>query len=147
METKKDASYGVIPIKRFGDEWKVFLIRQYSRIGNNTYWILPKGHPEEGETIKETALRELMEETGMAPETLLAEPTFELKYKFKFGDNLIDKTVLFFVGVITQNEFKLDADEVVEAGWYTLPEAKERLDYKNAKDMFKKASTFIASYK
>jgi|GEM_PF-390874 len=147
MQHKKDFSYGVIPVKKFGDQWKVFLIHQYSRIGQNTYWILPKGHPIEDESPKETAERELREETGMKAEPLLDGPQFELKYKFKFENEMIDKMVVFYLGVIEQKNYQLEETEVVEAGWYSLEEAGERLDYKNAKDMFVLVKDFITSGK
>ena len=79
MEKTTDVSYGVIPIRQVGDTWEVFLIHQFSNIGNNSYWVFPKGHPEAGETPEQTAKRELIEETGMTVGTLLNEPTFSLQ--------------------------------------------------------------------
>ena len=140
---KKDFSYGVIPIKKFGNEWKVFLINQYSKIGNNTYWILPKGHAEGEETPRESALRELYEETALTPDRLIEDPDFHLKYKFKFDGKTIDKTVIFYVGIIKEDNHRLQEEEVVEAGWYTLDEATARLDYQNAKNMFAGARSYI----
>jgi bis(5'-nucleosidyl)-tetraphosphatase len=146
MQTKKDISYGVIPIRQKGDGWEVFLIHQFSRIGNNSYWVFPKGHPEEGETYQETALRELKEETGMSVVTLLEEPTFNLKYDFVFDAVKILKTVQFFVGVIEDFALELEKEEVKEAGWYSLDDASERLDYQDTKQMFIEAKRFIESY-
>jgi 8-oxo-dGTP pyrophosphatase MutT (NUDIX family) len=36
----------------------------------NGEWLLPKGHMEEGETIEETAQREIFEETGYKIESV-----------------------------------------------------------------------------
>ncbi|MCB9815223.1 NUDIX domain-containing protein [Candidatus Nomurabacteria bacterium] len=146
MQSKDDTSYGVIPIMRVGHEWKVFLIHQFSRIGDNTYWILPKGHPVANETAQETAVRELKEETGMTPEKLIEYPTFKLKYKFMYEGVQINKSVIYYVGIIKGGEYVLQEDEVVEAGWYSLEEASLKLDYNNAKKMFKKAKEFIKTY-
>ena len=33
----------------------------------NSSWDLPKGHVERGETLEETAMREIFEETGLKP--------------------------------------------------------------------------------
>ena len=147
MQTKDDISYGVIPIKKFGDEWKVFLIHQYSRIGNNTYWILPKGHPEAGESGDETAKRELFEETGMVCKNLLADKLFELNYNFMFDGVKINKKVVYFIGEIEQTDFTLQPDEVVEADWFSLDKALNRLDYQGTKKMFKEAVEFIKTSK
>jgi bis(5'-nucleosidyl)-tetraphosphatase len=144
--TKTDTSYGVIPIRRVGNSWEVFLIHQYSRIGKNTYWALPKGHPEVGESQKETALRELQEETGMAPVTLLDKQTFSLAYSFFYDGQKIYKTVVFFVGVIEDDQPTLDPEEVKEAGWYSLEAAQERLDYRDMKTMFSDVCRFLEHY-
>ena len=146
MKTKIDTSYGVVPIRRAGDTWEVFLIHQYSRIGNNSYWVFPKGHPEAGETPKQTALRELKEETGMEVEKLLTEPSFIAEYSFVFDKVMIKKTVEFFIGVTTEQEYKLQEDDVKEAGWYSLDAALDRIDYQNTKSMFTAARKFIEEY-
>lgn len=146
MQTKTDRSYGVIPIRRIDDSWEVFLIHQFSKIGNNSYWIFPKGHPEGNETPKQSALRELKEETGMTPERLLDEPTFSLDYSFVFDGVKIEKTVELFVGIITDMSVKLDGIEVKEAGWYSLEAAAKRLDYQDTKEMFKTVRQFLESF-
>ena len=146
MQIKNDISYGVIPIKRVNDSWEVFLINQFSKIGKNTYWILPKGHPENNETPKQTAIRELKEETNMSPSILLDEPTFKLQYDFVFDQVKINKTVVFFIGVIEDGEYEVDGEEVKEAGWYSLSAATERLDYRDTKEMFSQAREFIENY-
>lgn len=147
METKTDASYGVIPIRRVGESWEVFVIHQFSRIGNNSYWVFPKGHPIGQETPKQTALRELKEETGMEVKTLIDKPTFNLNYNFTFDGVNINKEVRFFVGEVSGDMYKLCKDEVKEAGWYSLSDAAERLDYQDTKHMFTEARAFLEDYK
>lgn len=146
METKTDISYGIIPIRRVGDNWEVFLIHQFSKIGNNSYWIFPKGHPEGSESSQQAAIRELKEETGMTADTILDKPTFNLEYTFVFDGIQIQKTVVFFVGVITNTDYELDEVEVKEAGWYSLQAAAERLDYQDTKQMYQIARQFIETY-
>jgi len=146
MKTKIDSSFGVIPIRRVGSSWEVFIIHQFSKIGNNSYWIFPKGHSENNETPKQAAIRELKEETGMTADTLLDDPIFNLQYNFYFDGVPIQKTVEFFVGIVTNTEYKLDAIEVKEAGWYSLDAATERLDYQDTKQMFQSARQFIEHY-
>ena len=147
MKTKKDISYGVIPIHQEAGEWKVFLINQLSRIGDNAYWIFPKGHPENNEDPLDTAVRELREETNLMAESFVSEPTFTLQYDFVFDGVRIEKTVVFYIGVIENPAYELDVTEVQEAGWYSLAEAAERLDYQDTKHMFVEARKFIESYK
>lgn len=147
MESKDDYSYGIIPIQRVGGEWQVFLIHQFSNIGKNSYWVFPKGHAKKGESPEVAARRELLEETGMVAAQLLPEPTFSLQYSFTFDGELINKTVMFFVGVIENQVVKLQASEVKEAGWYTLEEATNRLDYQDTKAMFVKIRQFLEQFK
>jgi len=146
MESKTDESCGIIPITKVDGEWRVFLIHQFSRIGNNSYWVFPKGHKEGNETQAETAKRELFEETGMTSSKLLTDPTFSLQYSFTFDGVRIDKKVTFFVGIVDATAFTLQAAEVKEAGWYTLREAGARLDYQDTKNMFLPVKQFLETF-
>ncbi|MCA9357979.1 NUDIX domain-containing protein [Candidatus Kaiserbacteria bacterium] len=143
MQTKKDISYGIIPIKKIEGAWKVFLINQFSKIGNNTYWVLPKGHPEAGESPLQTAVRELKEETNMHATQVFQEPVFTSEYSFVYDGAKIEKSVHFFIGIIEAAEVMLDPQEVKEAGWYGLEAAIERLDYKQTKELFRAAKLHI----
>lgn len=146
MKEKTDKSFGIIPARKTPAGWEVLLIHQFSKIGNNSYWVFPKGHAEGEETPLESATRELFEETGLRAEKILQAPTFSLGYTFMFENERISKTVDFYVGIISNFETTLDAQEVKEAGWYSLDEALERLDYADTKNMFKEVQEFLITY-
>ena len=95
---------------------------------------LPKGTPHDGETVEQTALREVKEETGITVE--LCEPLGSTKYTFlgrrsrNYGDShtvkIIDKTVYFFLmrslgGNILDHDDEFD--EVFWADWQTAVRA------------------------
>lgn len=143
METINDSSYGVVPIRKTESGWKVLLINQHSRIGDNTYWTLPKGHPTGNETPLKTAVRELYEETGLVAKELMPTPEFTMQYKFTFEEKLVDKTVTFFIGIVTETTPRPDGIEAREADWFTLREAEQRLAYENAKTLFRQIRKYI----
>ena len=147
MATKTDASFGIIPVRWREDQWEVFLIHQLSEIGNNSYWVFPKGHPENNESPLETAQRELKEETNLIAKKILTEPTFTLEYSFVFDDMQVQKTVEFFIGLITNFHTKLDPKEVKEAGWYKLEDVASRLDYEDTKKLFSEVKEFLQTKK
>jgi len=144
--TKADKSFGIIPIKRVADQWQVLLIHQFSKIGNNSYWVFPKGHAEGDETPLQSASRELFEETGLKAEKIIQDPVFSLAYSFQFDGVQIEKTVDYYIGVITDDTVVIQTEEVKEAGWYSLEEAKERLDYSDTKKMLFEVQQFLNEY-
>lgn len=71
---------------------------------NNTYQF-PGGHVEEGETISEGLIREIMEETGIEIEKKEYEPFFQVKYyKKNHNDSGLNRYVEF-------NYFLIETDE------------------------------------
>ena len=74
---------------------------------------------------------------------IIDEPTFELAYNFVFDGVKIEKTVTFFVGIIEVDTYRLDLEEVKEAGWFRLEEAGSRLDYNDTKAMFTEVKKFL----
>ena len=147
MKEKTDVSFGIVPVRKTGDGWEVLLINQYSKIGNNTYWVFPKGHAEGSESALETARRELKEETGLEAKQIIESPTFSLQYSFNYDGELIKKTVTFYIGIIEEMELKIDEAEVKEAQWCSLERAMERLDYRDTKDLFFQVKQYLVSPK
>ena len=59
----------------------------------------------------------------------------------------IEKTVDFYIGVITDDTVVLQPEEVKEAGWYTLDEAMKRLDYSDTKKMYTQVQAYLTEFK
>ena len=136
METMKDSSYGIIPVLKEGTQWKVFLIHQYGSAGD-VYWTFPKGHKEEGETSHQAALRELLEETGITPHMVFTEREYVQSYTFKYEDMLIEKEVIYYLGVVADEAYVIQEDEVQEAGWFTFEDAYTKLSFEHARTMLR----------
>jgi 8-oxo-dGTP pyrophosphatase MutT (NUDIX family) len=137
MQTKTDVSYGVVPIIKDGASWKVLLVHQIShRGGKNTFWILPKGHAEAGESPVEAAQRELAEETGVTDVKIQSDSSFDVSYSFVHEGVMINKTVQYFVGECRSQDTKLtQPEEILEIKWFPLKEAKEKVSHKNTREI------------
>lgn len=101
------------------------------------HWAFPKGHQEAGESDRETALRELREETGLAC-TLLSDEVFTTSYSPASG---VAKEVRYFLAATaTDNpELRLQAAEIREAAWLPFPRAAARLTFANDRALLQNA--------
>ena len=85
---------------------------------------LPKGHVDPGETPMEAAEREVREETG-----IVAEPVRELgeaRYWYRRDGRTIGKAVSFYLFRYLEGDIADHDDEVEEARWIDLEEARDR---------------------
>lgn len=98
---------------------------------------LPKGHPDPGETMKEAATREVLEETGLTAEP--QEKLGEVRYWYRLHGERVHKTVTFFLFRYVSGSVDDHDDEVVWAGWVPLEEAPEQLTYEGEREMVVKA--------
>lgn len=89
-------------------------------------WTLPGGHIEVGETIIDSCLREVVEETGIKAKPLAIINTGELigSKDFHRPAHFIYFDVLFSV---LDDDVNLDGQELTEYGWFT-PEEALKLD-------------------
>src|SRR3990172_6790723 len=103
------------------------LHRQYTAPG---HWGFPKGHQDAVESEKETAIRELKEETGIDAVNLLEDKTFTEHYSFLKDSFQYNKSVKYFIGfvpsmtVVTPENFKTEIP-VIGFGVFRIPDGEE----------------------
>ncbi len=137
---KREKSCGALVFRQLGETIEFLLIRH--RKGG--HWSFPKGHVELGETEKETALREVLEETGLSVSIL---PNFREKvsYSPKSG---VYKDVIYFLAIAGQNDkIVLQVEEVSDARWVNSDNLSDKLTHKNDKFLAKKAELRLNEYK
>ncbi len=115
--------------------------------GREQVWALPKGHIDEGETPAETAVREVLEETGV--EGRLVEKLGDVRYVYTWRGERIFKVVSFFLLRAGRGRIGEIADamriEVAEARWLPLGEAPRLLTYGGEREMAQKALARLGS--
>jgi 8-oxo-dGTP pyrophosphatase MutT (NUDIX family) len=103
-----------------GDRWLMLKARKHGE------WGFPKGHQERGETPLQTALRECVEECGIA---LLAVEGLPLECCYRLPDGR-GKTVVYFPAITAQTDIDL-SDEHSDHAWFSAREVMKRLDHDN----------------
>jgi ADP-ribose pyrophosphatase len=112
-------SVAVLPVH---DDGRVVLVRQYRYAVDAKVWELPAGRLDPGETAEEGARRELEEEVGLEPAGL--EPLSV----FYTTPGFCDETMyLFRATALRAVPPRPDADERIEAGVFTLEEARDMI--------------------
>jgi len=97
-------------------------------------WVLPGGRVEWGETIKETAVREIKEETNLDIEIIKFINHFEIM-------NLPEDfhRVVFFHLAEAKNDDIRVSDDLSEAGFFTLDEIKQMDTVDSVEDVLREA--------
>lgn len=106
---------------------------------NGKYWSFPKGHIEKNESEKETAAREIKEETGLDVD--IVGDFREVSDYCPFGK--IRKHVVFFLAQAFTDEVKLQEEEIAEYIWVDLQQARKICSYDNDLRIIDKAETAI----
>jgi len=84
-------SAGGIIYRKRADQIEIFFIKDpYGR------WTFPKGKQELGETLAQTAVREIQEETGLEGLRLVA-PLGRTSFRFRRDVGVVETTVYFFL--------------------------------------------------
>jgi 8-oxo-dGTP pyrophosphatase MutT (NUDIX family) len=117
-----------------------FLLLKYTK----GYWSFSRGGIEHGEDSRTAAIRELKEETNLEPAKIFDgfKETAGLFYR-KEG-KIIHKDLTFYLAEAKEGEVKLT--EHSDYGWFTFEEAMEKLQFKNDKEILKKANEFLKKY-
>lgn len=111
----KIAAAGILVLSR-GTPQRFLLMRHHDR------WDLPKGHAEPGESLRETALRETEEETGIKQPQISLDPDFSFSLTYpvtyrRHGAQVFEKTVTYFLGFVA-SEPKIVCSEHGGYQWF-----------------------------
>ncbi|HYN64272.1 MAG TPA: NUDIX hydrolase [Candidatus Limnocylindrales bacterium] len=106
-------------------------------------WALPKGTPNAGETLEETALRETREETGLHVE--IEAPIRAISYVFVRGRTRFHKSVHFYLmravgGALADHDHEFD-----EVAWLPVDEALELMTHATERAVVEEAMQLLSS--
>lgn len=127
LRTQRVTSAGGVVLRGATDNREVLVCGRYA----DKLWALPKGTPEPNETIEQTALREVREETGV--EVAIDCLVGEIKYWFSRPQEGVRyyKTVRHYLLHAIGGDTSLHDHEFDEARWIAIPEALKLLTYPN----------------
>ena len=107
------------------------------------HWQLPKGHIEPGETLEETAVREVREETGVTGRTVARLPEIDFWFTQRGTTRVHKRVYLFLLLFVEGNSANFDRHEVHAATWFPWSEALERLTFANERQAVEEARRLI----
>ena len=138
----KDQSFGVIPIRRQGDQYLYLLVQHHAG-----HWAFPKGHAEKGESDIDTARRELREETGIMRVTLVEDISFSETYFFRRGAETVWKTVRYFLGLVRSRDVRIQAAEIKAYRWANFENAQRLTTFDESRRLLGEANAYIEQHR
>ena len=101
-------------------------------------WVLPKGTVEDGEEYKETAIREVKEETGVSASII--KYVGRSQYSFSTSIDVVSKDVHWYLMMADSYYSKPQREEYfLDSGYYKFHEAYHLLKFPNEKQILEKA--------
>ena len=134
-----ERSAGGVVVRPLAGSWHALLIKDpYGK------WSLPKGHIEGGESLREAAVREVEEETGIRPEAV--GPKIDtVDWTFRQGDETIHKYCTFFLMRSRNGEAVPQSEEGITACmWLPVRDAAARIRYPDTREVVLRADDKIA---
>lgn len=142
LKTRDEISAGGVVFRlREGAGAEVALILTHER-----RWQLPKGWIDEGESAKQTAVREVREEAGVDAEIVGPLGDIEYRYVSRYDaepvrvHKRVHVFLLRYIGGSTDDH----DDEVIEARWVEIGEAERMLTFEDERRMMAKARDALA---
>ena len=120
--------------RKVDDAFQILMIQD--RMGR---WTIPKGHVEEGESLEETALREIGEETGLH-ELKLGERLDKIHFFYRREGKLIFMTTYVFLIEALGNSDAVvpeDSEGIADVKWFPADEAIRLVEYRDTERLFR----------
>lgn len=130
-----EKSCGAVVFRMVNAEAQYLLIKN-KRSEN---WGFPKGHIEEGETEQETAIREVLEETGLH---ICILPDFSAKSEYSIQGR-VEKFVTIFLASTQDTVLCIQEDEIDDYAWADYANALRILKFDNDRSIMRQANKFL----
>jgi 8-oxo-dGTP pyrophosphatase MutT (NUDIX family) len=142
MKAVREVSAGGVIYRKHGGTIEIALIHVRNR------WGLPKGHVEEGESISDTAIREVLEETGL--EGRMRKRLGDIRYSYRDKRKgqepiRIYKRVYFYLLRYLRGDVRNHDHEVDEARWFPIEEAIRALRFATERRMVQRALAVLTA--
>jgi 8-oxo-dGTP pyrophosphatase MutT (NUDIX family) len=138
LRTARATSAGGVVHRTVDGQLEIALVHRRSPV----LWALPKGTPDSGETIEETATRETREETGL--DVVIERPLRSIRYFFVRGSTRFNKTVHFFLMRPIGGSTDAHDAEFDEVRWVPLEEALALLTHATERSVVEDAAALVA---
>lgn len=135
LEVKMEKSCGAIIWREQQGKPHVLVLQHQ----NGGHWAFPKGHVEDRETEEETAVREILEETGLK---VKLDPGFRRVVTFSPKPQVM-KDVVYFAARPTGGRLKRQEAEVMDIRWLMMGEALKLITYETDRAVLR---AFAAGY-
>jgi len=106
------------------------------------HWDFAKGNIEAGETERQTAIREIREETGITDLTFIEGFRQVVSYRYRKGKRLVTKEVALFLAQTGAKDVVISHEHIGYA-WRKYDDAMKQLTFKNAKNLLAAARAFM----
>lgn len=120
-------------VVRYQDAIPQLVVGRRRREKDGQTWTLPKGTPIPGESLEETALREVREETGLT--VRIVSPLDAIRYTFVQRGTRIYKTVHYFMMEATGGGLEDHDHEFEEVRWIAFQEAPGLLSFETERSL------------
>ena len=139
IECLYERSCGAVVYRIIHDELRFLLIKNK----RSAHWGFPKGHVEQGETPEQTAMREVLEETGIHIRIL---PDFSYKSDYTIQGK-VEKSVIIFLAGTKDVQTIIQREEIDDYIWLVYDRAVEMLRFDNDKMILTNAKNFLIEHK
>lgn len=142
LRVEPAVSAGGVVFRRDGDRIEVVLCGRT----REALWALPKGTPEPGESLRDTAIREVEEETGLGVAIVAELGVIQYAFARPSIGVRFDKTVHHFLmeptgsGALDRHDGEYDV-----ARWFDIDEAIRAITHQNEADVLSRALGALSS--
>ncbi len=134
----EETSAGIVLFRKENSR-NLFLLLHYP----SGHWDFVKGKMEKGESIRDTAVRETKEETGITDITFLDNFEEWIEYDFQYQGELVHKKVVFFLAETDTEDVEI-SHEHLDYTWMDYNTAMEKTTFDNAKTVLTKAQMLLS---